>query len=74
MKAITIRVSACEETGTLVASWVDPSGSGGLTTQAGKLGELERNIRDAIAVHFDPEDLPHPVRLHFSVDPVLADA
>jgi predicted RNase H-like HicB family nuclease len=64
----------CNETGTLVASWDDPCGFGGLTTQAETLAELERNIRDAIAVHFEPDDVPKPMRLHFVDDPVLAAA
>ncbi|MBY0503253.1 MAG: hypothetical protein K2X03_05065 [Bryobacteraceae bacterium] len=74
MQAITIRISACDESATLVASWDDPRGFGGLTTQAQTLGELERNIRDALAVHFEPEDFPKQVRLHFADDPVLVAA
>lgn len=72
VEGITIRISACDVTGTLVASWDDPRGFGGLTTQAGTLGDLERNIRDAIAVHFKPDDVPTQVKLHFADDPVLA--
>ncbi len=74
VEEITIRVTACPEDGTLVASWDDPSGFGGLTTQAEKLGDLENNIREAIAVHFEPEHLPKQARLHFVDDPVLAAA
>jgi predicted RNase H-like HicB family nuclease len=40
----------------LVASWDDPSGLGGLTTQAESLGELEANLREAVEVHFEPQD------------------
>ena len=58
MDEITISVSTCEETGVLVASWDDPGGSGGLTTQAIQLGDLERNIGEAVAVHFEPGELP----------------
>jgi predicted RNase H-like HicB family nuclease len=71
---ITISISTCEETGTLVASWDDPSGSGGLTTQADRLSDLERNIREAVAVHFEPGEQPKHLRLHFMDDPVLAAA
>jgi predicted RNase H-like HicB family nuclease len=67
-------ISRCTETGTLVASWDDPQGLGGLTTQAEKLSDLETNIREAIAVHFEPNELPRQVRLHFVDDPVLAAA
>jgi hypothetical protein len=48
-----------------VASWDDPEGSGGLTTQAETLGALENNIREAISVHFEPEDIPKQIRIHF---------
>jgi hypothetical protein len=41
-----------------VAWWDDPSGSGGLTTQAERLSDLERNIREAVAVHFEPGEQP----------------
>ncbi len=74
VEGITVTISTCGETGTLVASWDDPRGFGGLTTQAEKLSELERNIREAIAVHFEPDDIPKQVRLHFVDDPVLAAA
>jgi predicted RNase H-like HicB family nuclease len=71
---ITIKVATCAETGALVASWDDPQGSGGLTTAAETLAELENNIREAISVHFEPDDIPKQVRLHFVDDPVLAAA
>jgi len=58
----------------LVASWDDPDGFGGITTQAERLGDLERNIRDAVAIHFEPGELPRHLRLHFVDDPVLAGA
>lgn len=74
MEEIVLIISRCTETGALVASWDDPGGFGGLTTQAEKLSELEDNIREAIAIHFDPEELPKRVRLHFVDDPVLAAA
>ena len=67
-------ISRCADSGTLVASWDDPRGLGGLTTQAERLSDLESNIREAIAVHFEPEELPRKVRLHFVDDPVLAAA
>ena len=74
VEEITISISSCAETGTLIASWDDPRGFGGLTTQAEKLSDLEENIREAIAVHFEPDELPGRVRLHFESDPVLAAA
>jgi hypothetical protein len=74
VEEITLSIATCAETGMLVASWNDPRGLGGLTTQAEKLSDLEANIREAIAVHFEPEELPKQVRLHFVDDPALAAA
>jgi predicted RNase H-like HicB family nuclease len=74
VEQITISVVTCAETGALVASWDDPQGSGGLTTQAETLSELESNIREAISVHFEPDEIPKRIRLHFVDDPVLAAA
>lgn len=74
MEQITISIATCSESGALVASWDDTEGSGGFTTQAETLSELENNIREAILVHFEPEDVPKQVRLHFVDDPVLAAA
>jgi predicted RNase H-like HicB family nuclease len=71
---ITIMVDTCGETGALVASWDDPSGAGGLTTQAETLSELEINIREAISAYFEPNNTPKQIRLHFVDDPVLAAA
>jgi hypothetical protein len=71
---ITISISTCGDTGILVASWDDPDGFGGITTQAERFGDLERNIREAVAVHFEPGELPKHLRLHFVDDPVLAAA
>lgn len=58
----------------MVASWDDPRGFGGLTTQAENLSALESNLREAIELHFEPEDLPKLIRLHFADDPVFAAA
>jgi predicted RNase H-like HicB family nuclease len=74
VEEIVMTISRCDETGALVASWDDPRGFGGLTTQAEKLSDLENSIREAIAVHFEPGELPRQVRLHFVDDPVLAAA
>jgi predicted RNase H-like HicB family nuclease len=71
VEEITITISTCEDTGALVASWDDPTGSSGLTTQAERLSDLEQNIREAVAVHFEPGERPKHLRLHFVNDPVL---
>ena len=54
MTEITLTVTLCDEYGFLVASWNEPDGTGGITTQARDLQELENNVREAVAVHFDP--------------------
>jgi hypothetical protein len=46
----------------------------GLTTEADRLSDLERNIREAVALHFEPGEQPKHLRLHFVDDPVLAAA
>ena len=39
-------------------------------TEADDLGTLETNIRDAVRCHFDEENAPRFVRLHFTRDQV----
>jgi hypothetical protein len=40
-------------------------------TEADDLQELERNVRDAVHCHFDGEERPRMVRLHFTRDAVI---
>ncbi len=47
----------------MVASWDDPTGCGGITTQAKNLSALETNLWEAIELHFEPADLPELVNL-----------
>lgn len=70
MEEITIQIERDEATGWLVASWDDPSG-GGITTQGVDLQDLHRQIRDAVAAHFDEAEAPQRIRIHFVADPVL---
>jgi hypothetical protein len=71
MDEIIFQVETCPESGELVASWDAPNG-GGITTQGRDLGDLEEQVADAVRCHFDSEELPKRVRLHFVSDPVLA--
>ena len=71
MTEITLTVRVCDEFGFFVASWEEPDESGGITTQARDLQELQNNVREAVALHFDPVDAPKQIRLHFAGDPVL---
>ena len=41
-------------------------------TEADDLATLETNIRDAVRCHFDGENAPRFVRLHFTRDQVIA--
>jgi len=72
MSEITLTVSTCAETVWLVACWDAPGNPGGITTQGKGLAELEANAKETVAVHFEGEEAPRAVRLHFVEDPVLA--
>jgi len=70
MDEIVFQVETCPDSGELVASWDAPNG-GGITTQGRDLGDLEEQLADAVRCHFDANELPKRVRLHFVSDPVL---
>lgn len=40
-------------------------------TEADDLAALEENVRDAVRCHFDEEERPRMVRLHFSREEVI---
>ena len=58
MKEITFTIERCEESDAFVASWDDPSGHGGITTQGHSLQEIEAGIRAAVRCHFDAGEMP----------------
>ena len=66
---ITINVEKDEESGFLVASWDDPTGKGGISTQGADLKDLQEMVADAVRCHFDEGERPRQVRLHFVTDP-----
>jgi predicted RNase H-like HicB family nuclease len=74
MTEITFTVERDEDGGCFVASWDDPSGRGGITTEGCDLRELQEMILDAAAGYFRAAGVPPPsrVRLHFVTDPELA--
>ena len=41
-------------------------------TQADTFEELKENIREAMAVHFDSENLPKVIRIHYVKDEIIA--
>jgi hypothetical protein len=60
---------------------VEPAAEGGLNaralgesifTDADSLEELKENVRDAVACHFEPDDKPSVIRLHFVTEEVIA--
>lgn len=71
MDEITFQVSRCEDSGWLVASWDAPDGQGGITTQAKDLSELQQQVVEATQCHFEPNQTPRQIRLHFVTDAVL---
>lgn len=73
MGEIVFSVERDPESGCLVASWDDPNG-GGITTQGADLRELQEMVRDAVRCHFEADELPGAIRLHFVDDPVFATA
>jgi len=73
MEEITFQVQRDEESGWLVASWDDPNGTGGITTQGQDLRDLQMQITE-VAVHFDESGAPRRIRVHFVSDPILVQA
>jgi hypothetical protein len=53
MEEITFQVQPDEQSGWLVASWDDPSGAGGITTQGQDLRDSQQQVTEAVSVHFD---------------------
>lgn len=43
-----------------------------IVTQGESVEELRLNVRDAVHCHFEPQDMPKIIRLHFVRDEVLA--
>ena len=74
MDEITLQVERDEESGWLVASWDAPDGSGGITTQGQDLRDLQQQVTEAVAAHFDEGLAPHGIRLHFVSDPIAVQA
>ena len=71
MKEIMLTAERDEESGGYVASWDAPRGKGGITAQGLDLRELQENVTEAVACHFENGKAPRAIRLHFVQDPVL---
>jgi hypothetical protein len=74
MEEITFQVQRDEQSGLLVAWWDDSEGAGGITTQGQDLRDLQQQITEAVAVHFDEGTTPRRIRVHFVSDPILVQA
>ena len=74
MNEIIFKVEQDGDSSGLVASWDEPDGNGGITTQGADLSELLVMVREAVLCHFDEGKAPERIRLHFVSDPVLATA
>ncbi len=72
MKEIAFTVERDETSGWFVAHWDAPRGRGGITTQGRSLRELEDNVRESVACHFEGGKQPGQIRLRFVNDAVLA--
>lgn len=66
MQTITFTI-AQESDGGFTAWWDDPMG-GGISTQGATLEEVEAGILDAVKCHFEAENRPSRVLLHFASD------
>ena len=62
MEEITLQVQRDEQSGLLVAWWDDPAG-GGIATQGRDLRDLQEQITEAVAVHFDEGVAPRRIRI-----------
>lgn len=72
MDEIVLQVVWEEEPGRLIATWDEPDGQGGITTQGEDLRDLQEQVKDAVSAYFDEGGAPRRIRLHFIGDPVLA--
>jgi hypothetical protein len=67
MKEVTFKIEEDPEGGYIAeALWVS------IVTEADNLDELRHNIRDAVRCHFDEDQLPKTIHLHFVRDEVIA--
>jgi hypothetical protein len=67
MTEIAFIVERDMEAACFLASWDDPSGEGGITTEGRDLRELQEMILDAATGYFRAAGMPRPsrLRLHF---------
>lgn len=47
---------------------------GSIVTQAESIDDLRQRVRDAVKCHFDPDNAPKLIRLHFVRDEVITAA
>src|SRR5271167_2893637 len=64
MNEIAFQVQRDEDSGLLLAYWDAPDASGGISTQGKDLRDLQDQVIEAVAVHFDAGEVPNRVCLH----------
>jgi hypothetical protein len=64
MQKIHFNAEQDEESSLLVASWDEPDGKGGVTTQGRDLVELRAVVHEAVLCHFDEGHAPETVLIH----------
>jgi hypothetical protein len=68
----SITFDVIQEGTTFIAKWDAPMSTGGITTQAESLPDLIQAVTESVECHFDENDMPKEVKLHFVHDPALA--
>ena len=58
MDEILIVVETCSDSGQLIASWDEPSGNGGISTQATDLRDLQGQVDDAVVAILNQASCP----------------
>lgn len=66
MSEIVFNIECCEEGGFVAKAVGFP-----IFTEGETLQELKENIVEALQCHFDPQELPHTLRLHIIKEEVL---
>ena len=68
VREILFNVEQDEESSVFIASWDEPKGKGGITTQGRDLTELQAMVREAVLCHFKRADAPNRFQFVFGAD------
>jgi hypothetical protein len=64
MSEITFEIRRDEANGWFTAVWDDPQQTGGIATQGRDLNDLQAQVTEGVAAHFDPGEAPRLIRFH----------